>query len=195
MPSQVELLVKLLMMHRKKRKSRRKLQIKILFLKKIGFIIFSKDPKGLMLVNATLSVHAHSGDELRYSAKFLHVFHEFACDFKPNELELTRKEERTSFRHLTLIPCPFDDLQLEGFDESSSKPVVLFKFEDSSKLQGFMSLAASQSCTVGKRTKFDMKKETSLQFVDGCKVSQITDEKLQHNDDAVEIVRQAEHQN
>ena len=42
---------------------------------------------------------------------------------------------------------------MEAYKDKSNVPVVLFKFPDSERLKGFLSLATMQSCTAGHRAK------------------------------------------
>lgn len=136
-----------------------------------------------MIVTATLRVHEDQ----------LNVYHEFACQFKKNEIELSDKNGITSFRFLTLTPYE-GNLVIEGFDDHSTFPVVQFKFEDKLNMQDFI-LASSSSCTLGGRKSGLRIDEPFIQGLEACKISRITEEQLQHKEEAREIVKQAEHQN
>jgi hypothetical protein len=142
-------------------------------------------------VMATLHVHVHSGGDISFGTGHFHTFHEYVCDFKPNEIDLRLNKpdsDHISLRDITLVPSPFDECELEGYEARSNIPVVLFKFDDKVRLDGFIALGAAQSCKVGHRDKKTMAEVSQPQQEPACSISHITDEKVQHAEDAKKVV-------
>jgi hypothetical protein len=114
--------------------------------------IFNLKLVRMMVESVRASVHVKlseiSGGQKHFDCGRFHSFQEFACLLAPGRMVLQNANDKTSTAlcGLMLAVSDMDEKQLDGYEQNSDIPVVMFQFRDRVSLELFLERATASQC-------------------------------------------------